>query len=243
MKCFYCHQEIDKDSKFCPFCGKQQSLACPNCGTQVSPGQAYCSGCGTKLGFGQGAAVEKRERIVDTVAPKMEEEPGKSHSHPRVERQQELMQAAVGVGRRFFALLIDTIILYAFNYYYAVSYGTASRKLSGATVNINFSLQGWPAFVTAVINICYFLLLEAILGATLGKLILGLRVVREDGSRIGFGASFVRNFLRIVDLVPFFIPYLLGAIMIWKSPAKQRYGDKVAKTLVVRAGALKQISR
>ena len=48
--------------------------------------------------------------------------------------------------------------------------------------------------------------------ATLGKLLLGLRVVNVDGSRIGWGASIIRNLLRIIDALPFF--YLFGAILI-----------------------------
>ncbi len=42
----------------------------------------------------------------------------------------------------------------------------------------------------------------------------------------------IRNVLRIIDAVAF---YLVGAFLIWRSDKKQRFGDSVAKTIVVKA--------
>ena len=77
----------------------------------------------------------------------------------------------------------------------------------------------------------YFIVLEATQGATLGKMALGLRVVRTDGSPISWTESIIRNLLRIIDGL--FI-YLVGAIFIWTSPLKQRLGDRAARTVVIR---------
>jgi len=60
-------------------------------------------------------------------------------------------------------------------------------------------------------------------------------VVREDGAKIDYRDSTVRNILRIIDAIPYFIPYLLGAILIWSSDRKQRLGDRVGRTIVVSA--------
>ncbi len=76
----------------------------------------------------------------------------------------------------------------------------------------------------------YFILMEAYVGATLGKKVLGIKVVRLDGSPIGMGASLVRNTLRIVDL---FFYGIVGAIAILSSDHNQRIGDMVGKTIVV----------
>jgi uncharacterized RDD family membrane protein YckC len=84
-----------------------------------------------------------------------------------------------------------------------------------------------------VIGVGYYIVLEAQAGATLGKRIVGLRVVRlEGGGPIGWQASVTRNLLRLVD--GFFF-YLVGAIIVWSSDKKQRLGDKVAETAVIRA--------
>lgn len=134
----------------------------------------------------------------------------------------------VGVGRRFVAVLVDSILL-------GIVFGVIGAlfgqfQASGGSVSV--SLTGVPAVLTFVIFFLYFIVLEAALGATLGKLLLGIRVVNVDGSRISWGASILRNILRIIDALPF--AYILGAILIWTSQRKQRLGDRAARTVVVR---------
>jgi uncharacterized RDD family membrane protein YckC len=62
-----------------------------------------------------------------------------------------------------------------------------------------------------------------------------IKVVRGDGTKIDYMDAVVRNILRLIDLIPYFIPYLLGAILIWTSDTKQRLGDRTAHTVVVKA--------
>src|SRR5690606_2970916 len=71
-------------------------------------------------------------------------------------------------------------------------------------------------------------------GRTPGKAILSLRVVSADGSPIGFGASLLRNLLRVTDFFP--MGYALGALVVLGSPRFQRLGDLVADALVVHEG-------
>jgi uncharacterized RDD family membrane protein YckC len=60
-----------------------------------------------------------------------------------------------------------------------------------------------------------------------------IRVVKEaDGSPITYEQSAVRNILRIIDAIIF---YLIGAILIWSSDKKQRLGDRLGHTIVVKA--------
>lgn len=122
----------------------------------------------------------------------------------------------VGVGLRFLAVLIDSIIL-------AVVAGILSFLFRGA--------PGLSGFLTAIIAIGYFIVMEATQGATLGKMALGLRVVKTNGAPITWTDSIIRNLLRIIDSLFF---YLVGAILIWTSPLKQRLGDRAANTVVVR---------
>lgn len=68
-------------------------------------------------------------------------------------------------------------------------------------------------------------------GQSLGKRILGLRVVRSDGSTVNPGASFLRNLLRFADTFMFLC--LIGLLSMILSPAFRRLGDWVADTLVV----------
>jgi len=68
-------------------------------------------------------------------------------------------------------------------------------------------------------------------GRTPGKWILGLAVVREDGTPIRPGESILRNFLRVVDFLPYF--YALGLLCMLADKSFRRLGDLAAGTLVV----------
>jgi uncharacterized RDD family membrane protein YckC len=67
-------------------------------------------------------------------------------------------------------------------------------------------------------------------GATPGKRMIGLRVVRESGAPITFGQSLLRNLLRAVDMLPF--PYGFGIVTCLFTKKFQRLGDLVAGTVV-----------
>jgi uncharacterized RDD family membrane protein YckC len=59
-----------------------------------------------------------------------------------------------------------------------------------------------------------------------------LRVVAlETGEPIDWQASTVRNVLRLIDGLVF---YLVGMIVIWLSDKQQRLGDRLAGTVVAR---------
>jgi uncharacterized RDD family membrane protein YckC len=136
-------------------------------------------------------------------------------------------QVYKGIGVRFAAQIIDGIIL-AIIYFIVgfAMFGTWSWEVTG--------LAAAPfIFVVGIINFLYFMILEGTVGSTVGKKVLKLRVMKEDGTACGLGASFIRNILRIIDVLPFI--YIIGMILIARSPKKQRLGDRIAKTVVVGA--------
>jgi uncharacterized RDD family membrane protein YckC len=78
----------------------------------------------------------------------------------------------------------------------------------------------------------YFIVMEAFAGWTIGKKVLGLKVVDIDEKKIGILKSLMRNLLRLVDGLPAF--NILGVVLIASSSNNQRMGDYVAKTFVIR---------
>ncbi len=125
--------------------------------------------------------------------------------------------AYVSVGPRFLALLIDAVII----------------GVVGSLLSLLFrNAPGAAGGIVGVLTLAYFIVMEATQGATLGKKALGLRVVKMDGSPIGWSESVIRNLLRIIDGL---FAYLVGAILIWSSPLRQRLGDRAARTVVVRS--------
>ncbi len=84
-----------------------------------------------------------------------------------------------------------------------------------------------------VINVLYFFLQEAFGGQTIGKRVVGIRVVRVGGAPLTVGRAFVRNALRCVDSM--YVLLVVGFAVMFFTPRKQRVGDLVAGTIVVQA--------
>ncbi|MAR91252.1 MAG: RDD family protein [Pseudomonadota bacterium] len=68
-------------------------------------------------------------------------------------------------------------------------------------------------------------------GQTPGKRAMGVAVVNDDSTPVGWTASIVRNFLRIVDFLP--LGYLTGLVSMTVNKDFKRIGDLAAGTLVV----------
>lgn len=132
------------------------------------------------------------------------------------------------LGRRVAAALIDIAAMVALFVVVALTMGDRTM------VNGEFyvGLQGTAALGYFGLVFVYYFAFEAATGRTIGKMLLGIKVVREDGRRAGPGAIAARTLFRLVDGLPVF--YLVGFIVVVSLKSRQRVGDLVAKTLVVR---------
>lgn len=91
---------------------------------------------------------------------------------------------------------------------------------------------GLAAILLFLVQWWYMVLFEVLnQGRTPGKQWLGLRVIHDDGTPVGWASSLTRNLLRVVDLLPF--GYFLGALSCLWHPAFKRLGDLAAGTLVI----------
>ena len=73
----------------------------------------------------------------------------------------------------------------------------------------------------------YFPMLEGRYGRTLGKRLLGLRVIRENGTSIGFKEAFLRR-------LPFYFDFIVIDVLFIPFTAKKQRGfDLIAQTLVI----------
>lgn len=68
-------------------------------------------------------------------------------------------------------------------------------------------------------------------GATPGKKVMRLRVIRDNGAPVDWHASMIRNLLRAVDMLP--LTYGVGLFAMLLSQDFKRLGDQVAGTLVI----------
>ena len=139
-----------------------------------------------------------------------------------------------GLLPRALALLVDLLV-------FCAVFFPVTRLLKGVWL-MSATDHRWnqDLFVTdplclgfLLVMFLYFVLLEGLAGATLGKMVLGIRVERMGGGRPGFTKGLVRNLLRVVDSLPAL--GILGIILIATSPERARFGDRVAGTRVVRS--------
>jgi uncharacterized RDD family membrane protein YckC len=131
-------------------------------------------------------------------------------------------------GRRILATIVDAIVLGVLFAVMSVLFGESSAQ--GASVS--FSTGTFPTLGFFVLAMAYYILMEGYLGQTLGKMLLGIKVIREDNGEVpGVGPAAIRSVMRIVDGL---FSYLVAFIAVLASAKNQRLGDMVAHTLVVR---------
>ena len=193
----------------CPHCYKQikpQSKSCPACGGYIPPGQHLLEEAGLA------------ETEASPLAPPVTTSRSACYS-PRLAK----------LSDRFNAFLLDAVVLSGA--FAAADAWILMRWSSFDTSELSLTTASLLAITgtNALIFFLYGLLFETSCGATLGKVIVGIRVVRT-GRRNALAAAAIRNLLRFVDGLGF---YLIGMIVAGCSPWRQRLGDLSAGTTVV----------
>jgi uncharacterized RDD family membrane protein YckC/DNA-binding HxlR family transcriptional regulator len=127
--------------------------------------------------------------------------------------------------KRAAAFLIDFAIMLAITM--TIVFVPQILSLSRAILNGGITVV---LFTTIGLLWIYSTLLEGFNGQSIGKRVLGLKVVRTDGKKMSYDHAAIRNFGKILPLLPFDL--LIG---IWRIPDKtfMRYFDKFAGTTVI----------
>ncbi|HSL00572.1 MAG TPA: RDD family protein [Rubrobacteraceae bacterium] len=164
---------------------------------------------------------------------------GRNESYPR-ERKREMTHAAPEApiaatmevhvtGRRILATIVDGLV---FGVLYAVMAALFGTVASTGAASWSGSLPAFWSVVYAALIVLYYVLLEGYLGQTVGKMLFGIKVVREDNGDVpGLGGATIRTVLRLIDGL---FSYLVAFITVLISGKNQRLGDMAAHTLVVR---------
>ena len=134
------------------------------------------------------------------------------------------------VGRRVGAALADFVVLFLLFLLLGVLLGNADSGDGTASVR----LEGVDFLLWLVASLTYYGVLEAIDGQTLGKRLLGIRVVADDGQTKASGRQIaIRTLLRLIDGIAFYAVAL--AVVLATGERRQRVGDLAAGTVVVAA--------
>ena len=140
------------------------------------------------------------------------------------------MNQKAGVLRRGIAWIADILFLSIF--FFPATYLYSGKWVMSPEEHL-WGILDPICLVFLFIIFAYLIVMEAYAGWTVGKKILGMKVIDRNGGKIGISKSAVRNLLRLVDGLPAF--NILGIILITRSPTGQRFGDRVAGTYVFRS--------
>ncbi|MGN7409406.1 RDD family protein [Sporosarcina sp. SAFN-010] len=139
-----------------------------------------------------------------------------------------------GLGSRSAAFIIDQLILTVVNIsvliVLAIFY---TRDIDFfAFAGMDSLILGLAILGLFIVNTGYFVIMEYFSGGkTIGKRLLGIRAIQENGHSLTLLSSFIRNFLRVIDSLP--AGYFLGIVLIFFHSKHKRIGDLVAGTIVV----------
>ncbi len=130
-----------------------------------------------------------------------------------------------GLGERILAAMVDYIILFAYAILVMLVYFAVGDYIKNFTVAF-FILMALPAFT-------YDLICEITMdGQSFGKKLLGIKVVKLDGTQPSVGSYLLRWILRIIDIS--FLGGTVAVVTILLNGKGQRLGDIAAGTTVIR---------
>jgi uncharacterized RDD family membrane protein YckC len=185
---------------------------CLTCGSAVPDHASFCPACG--------AALTSPGPQQPAAAPS-----------PLPQAAAAALPAYASLGDRLLAVVLDGFILVAV--FWAAGSWIAPRY--GGVTSEGFNLTGAPALIVMGLSsfafLAYYLCFEWWWGATLGKMLVGVKVSTADGGPIDFRRSLVRNLLRVVDGIGV---YLVAGITVLLTKRRQRVGDLAAGTTVTK---------
>jgi uncharacterized RDD family membrane protein YckC len=131
---------------------------------------------------------------------------------------------------RLIAIIIDGIII-------AIPTAIINFIITAALVlnAANLWYYAWGSWIISfliegVLMLLYFIVLELMWGATIGKRVMGLRVQTVQGQKVDFGKSFIRNISKIFGPL-ILLDWLIGIVT--EGDKRQKFTDRIAGTTVI----------
>jgi uncharacterized RDD family membrane protein YckC len=108
--------------------------------------------------------------------------------------------------------------------------------ITAKSISSNYAIAQALALVAAYLG--YYLAFEAIFSRTPGKFLTGLVVVDLYGEKCSLYQTTIRTLFRLLEVNPLLLGAVPAALSVVFSSHHQRFGDKIAKTLVVDSRSL-----
>ncbi|MBE0598914.1 MAG: RDD family protein [Desulfuromonadales bacterium] len=136
-----------------------------------------------------------------------------------------------GFWLRLVAFLLDSLLVSVLQFVLSFLLLQASR-LAGAPIDEKtFLIHLTLEFFGMVLAIAYFVFFTGYSGQTPGKRVMKLRVVRTDGTAVGYGRAFLRE---VPGKLLSGVLLGIGYLMVIFHPKKQGLHDLLADTYVIK---------
>lgn len=140
-----------------------------------------------------------------------------------------------GFWVRVAAVLVDGVVIWLAQ----LSMGFAGARLWGGGIDEWPGYQGLVGFFTLLFACVYTTVTHAAVGQTIGKALLGIRVVAVDGQLLPLGAALLRWLATFVSALPFG----MGFVMAGLRPDKRALHDLIAGSRVEWSGRVERPGR
>lgn len=204
MYCRVCGSEVHPNAEICVSCGCRPLAGdtyCQECGTETRQKQEYCIECGTNL--------------------------------PNIKARED--EPYAGFWLRVAAYLIDSVII-----------GAAAMIILTFFMFISFLFIGFLSEIAVLLGLLFYFGIYIIIAAmaisywifmnaskwqgTIGKIVVGIKVVDMEGNRLTYGKSGLRYLTYIVSGLTLGVGFILAAF----TDKKQALHDMLVDTLVVK---------
>ncbi len=235
INCPNCGASGEAGANYCVRCGRRLPTVCPNCGAANLVDSRFCHSCGTGLGTGAPTAFPS-PLAVSCPRCHADNEPGATFCYScglpldefggSKERPTTAEGTPAGFWIRLLAWLIDSIVLLTVQM-------ALLTILPGTSIEAYFldeSLWTWYDSFMALVGVAYYTVGVSVFSTTVGKRVLGLYVMRSDGSKI----TPLRAFARYVAYIPSALFLGVGYLMIGFSSDKRGLHDHLCDTVVVK---------
>lgn len=129
---------------------------------------------------------------------------------------------------RILAFFIDGVIFTLYAYFAGISFGSENHDSEGRITG--YSFRGIYMLLFSLGILLLFPVLEGFTGKTIGKRIVGIEVVNKRTQKHSLLGSFIRHLFSFLDIFFFFMGYIIAE----NNRNKQRIGDMVANTIVIK---------
>ena len=128
-----------------------------------------------------------------------------------------------GFWIRFLAMLIDGVVLWALS---ALTFDLIRKAQGIGPLDIS-----WVDLVEIIVYLAYYIILTVVYGQTLGKMVVGIRVIPQEGGANRWGAIILREVIgKFVSAIILLFGYLMAAF----DSKKRAMHDRIAGTYVVK---------